>query len=225
MGLMMVFVVLTGLVHYGLDRAITPLLHSLPHTRFRQNRDDQMETRQDVQNHCPDDIDDTDFEEERTGNFESDGATENGFSTEFKKSSSWTLERARNFFLYFQNQWLCPVLDKETQAISEAISSQALNTQIYPVEGKRSSYLPPELWLPSPTIWIPEDEAGVSRQEVEHGSRYTPMTSSGAMVQYSGRIKVDFQRAPIDEVRWRRWRWEAIESIAPSLLSPDALGL
>ncbi|KAJ3546269.1 hypothetical protein NM208_g1636 [Fusarium decemcellulare] len=122
-------------------------------------------------------------------------------------------------------RWLVPDVRNERLSLHETVSSDNLQVDEYPIEGTTKGYLPPELWLPKPTLWIPRDGMGVSRQEVAQTKRYTPITDAGATLHEGGRIVTNFGEAPIDEARFGQTRWEAIESAAPSLICPSALGL
>jgi calcium permeable stress-gated cation channel len=62
----------------------------------------------------------------------------------------------------------------------------------------RHAYLPPEMWAPRPVLWIPQDEARVSRQEVAHTIKYTPIHDTGARLDESGRVIIDnVENAPM----------------------------
>ncbi|VUC36580.1 unnamed protein product [Clonostachys rosea] len=138
-------------------------------------------------------------------------------------SSLWNLVKQRHSL--FGPQWLVPDLRKEIMSLQETVSSDAFQAYKYPTEATREAYLPPELWLPKPTLWIPRDRIGASRRAIAQAKRYTPVTDVGATLDESGHIVTNFGDAPMDEVKLGGTRWEAIESTAPSLLSPSALGL
>uniref|UniRef100_A0A8H7K322 CSC1/OSCA1-like 7TM region domain-containing protein n=1 Tax=Bionectria ochroleuca TaxID=29856 RepID=A0A8H7K322_BIOOC len=61
---------------------------------------------------------------------------------------------------------------------------------------RRYTYLPPEMWTPKPVLWIPRDEARVSRQEVAHTRKSTPISDRGATLHASGKVTVDVEEAP-----------------------------
>lgn len=64
-----------------------------------------------------------------------------------------------------------------------------------------SNYWPPELWKPKPVLWIPRDEACVSRQEVAHTRSITPITDLGARLDKKGLIVADVEAAPFPRMR------------------------
>lgn len=219
MSFMIFFFVITIRVHYELNRAVSPLLHSLPRSLFLEKAEasDDAHVGQEMSPQYAECLDNT-FSQR-------DGSGDSGSSTNSRDLLSRAWEPAKRVFSYVHKQWLLPNLEAELRAIYRDEPPNQVNRDEYPVEGRRSTYLPPEIWLPSPTLWLPQDEAGVSRQEVEHGSRYTPTTNIGATLRDDGRIVTDVHQAPINEARWGRWRWEAVESLVPSWLSPSALGL
>lgn len=67
----------------------------------------------------------------------------------------------------------------------------------YPEDHKYCDYLPREMWAPKPTLWIPRDEARVSRQ-VAHTKKYTPISDRGASLDDKGRVVVLLDQAPLD---------------------------
>lgn len=64
---------------------------------------------------------------------------------------------------------------------------------------KGCQYMPPEMWMPKPMIWIPEDEGRVSKQEVNHTRKFAGISDKGARLDEKGRIIVDLNNAPYDD--------------------------
>ncbi|RSL61831.1 hypothetical protein CEP51_013562, partial [Fusarium floridanum] len=71
----------------------------------------------------------------------------------------------------------------------------------YEVDEKLSNYWPPELWRPKPVLWIPRDDARVSRQEVAHTRKITPITDVGVSLDERGLVVVDVDAAPFPRLR------------------------
>ncbi|KAH7143429.1 hypothetical protein EDB81DRAFT_689924 [Dactylonectria macrodidyma] len=142
-----------------------------------------------------------------------------------RRFGSWDWAKHREVLSDFTMRWLCPHSNKDHLPLGEVISSEGNHADEYPTEGTRRSYLPPELWLSKPTLWIPKDQAGVSQQEVVQTKAYAPISDIGATLDEKGRIVTNFGEAPIDEAMQCQSRWEAIESAAPSFLTPAAFGL
>lgn len=141
-----------------------------------------------------------------------------------RRFGSWNWAQRRGVLSYFAMQCLFPDFNMDILPLGE-VASEGPHPHEYRTEGSRRTYLPPELWLPKPTLWVPKDEAGISQQEVAQTKAYTPTSDIGATLDENGQIVTNFGEAPIDEARQGPSRWEAIESAAPSLLSPSALGL
>jgi len=64
-----------------------------------------------------------------------------------------------------------------------------LETTTYPPEVERDAYFHPAITAQPPLLWIPRDEGGVSRQEVEHSSRVIPITDEDAWLDEKNRIR------------------------------------
>lgn len=76
-------------------------------------------------------------------------------------------------------------------------------TATYPPDYIFKAYYPPEMWTPTPRLWLPRDDAGVSAQEIEHCKRYGRIVASdeGAWLGDDGRIGCDVDEAPFWEER------------------------
>lgn len=71
----------------------------------------------------------------------------------------------------------------------------------YDPEVERTAYYHPSISSPTPILWIPRDEMGVSRQECAHTSRVIPMTDEMAGFNEKGGLTwdEDSDRPPIYE--------------------------
>ena len=71
----------------------------------------------------------------------------------------------------------------------------------YTPEVERDAYYHPSISSPTPLLWIPRDEMGVSRQECHHSSKAIPMTDEGAGFDEKGKMVWDQEtgRPPIYE--------------------------
>lgn len=98
----------------------------------------------------------------------------------------------------FLARWLHPEEYEDFIALRKMIPPDSLPVIGYPEDHKYCDYLPPELWEPKPTLWIPQDEARVSRQEVAHTKKYTPISDHGATLDEKGRVVVHMDQAPFD---------------------------
>lgn len=98
-------------------------------------------------------------------------------------------------------KWLHPEEYEDFVALRKTISEKGRPNADYPDIFKYCDYTPPELWKAKPTLWIPRDEARVSRQEVAHTKGSTPISDRGCTLDEKGRVIVDFAAAPCDEPR------------------------
>ncbi|KAL7966510.1 hypothetical protein HDV63DRAFT_397117 [Trichoderma sp. SZMC 28014] len=102
----------------------------------------------------------------------------------------------------FLIRWLHPEEHEDFVALRKLIPQEERPPIAYKQGDKRATYEPPELWEPKPILWIPRDEARVSRQEVAHTRLCTPISDRGAELSKSGRIVIeDIDAAPFEEHR------------------------
>lgn len=101
----------------------------------------------------------------------------------------------------FLVRWLHPEAHEDFVALRKLLPQEDRPPIVYTDGDKHATYQPPELWTPKPILWIPRDEARVSRQEVAHTRLSTPISDLGATLNHSGRIIVDLEAAPFEEHR------------------------
>ena len=68
-----------------------------------------------------------------------------------------------------------------------------------PEDYARRAYQPPEMWQPAPKLWIPKDEARVSRQEVAHTKEAIFISDKGCWLNEHGRVMCNLEEAPMWE--------------------------
>ncbi|CAH0057794.1 unnamed protein product [Clonostachys solani] len=92
-------------------------------------------------------------------------------------------------------RWFSPHIHDDFIAIRKDLMN--LPASLDDMSGdRRYTYLPPEMWTPKPVLWIPKDEARVSRQEVAHTRKSTPISDQGATLHASGKVTVNVEEAP-----------------------------
>jgi hypothetical protein len=67
---------------------------------------------------------------------------------------------------------------------------------LYTPETERNAYYHPSITSTPPTIWIPRDAGGVSKQEVAHTSSVNPISDSGAIINSDGKVERREQAFP-----------------------------
>ncbi len=101
----------------------------------------------------------------------------------------------------FLQRYFHPEEHEDFVALRKMIPKESMTNITYPEDSKYCNYTAPDLWKPKPTLWIPSDEARVSKQEVAHTRLYTPISDQGARLDEKGRVIVQFELAPCDEPR------------------------
>ncbi|KAG5945925.1 hypothetical protein E4U53_006657 [Claviceps sorghi] len=102
----------------------------------------------------------------------------------------------------FLARWLHPEEYEDFVALRKTVPGEQFPSVEYPADFTKRCYLAPEMWAAKPVLWIPRDEAKVSRQEVAHTKKYTPISDRGAALDDKGRIIVHFEKAPLRRARF-----------------------
>ncbi|KAK2601793.1 hypothetical protein QQS21_004677 [Conoideocrella luteorostrata] len=102
----------------------------------------------------------------------------------------------------FLARWLHPEEYLDFVTLRDSIPSDQFPIVEYPSDFAKRCFLTPEMWAPKPTLWIPRDEARVSRQEVAHTKKYTPISDKGADLDGKGRVVAYFDKAPVKKPRY-----------------------
>jgi hypothetical protein len=58
-----------------------------------------------------------------------------------------------------------------------------------------NAYYPPSVVAEIPLLWIPRDEAGVSRQEMQHTGKILPITDEGVTLDEKNKLVWDAEGA------------------------------
>ncbi|ERS94871.1 uncharacterized protein SPSK_06903 [Sporothrix schenckii 1099-18] len=101
-----------------------------------------------------------------------------------------------NFF----TRWLHPELFEDYTFLRKTlVRDEQEEPMAYPADYTFRGYWPPEMWKPIPKLWIPRDDACVSRQEVAHTRKVVPITDRGAWLTAKGNVVADLDKAPFLE--------------------------
>ncbi|KAL5604303.1 hypothetical protein BROUX41_002276 [Berkeleyomyces rouxiae] len=102
----------------------------------------------------------------------------------------------------FVMRWLHPEVFNDFAAMQKLLPPELPDpTQTYPPDYESKAYWPPAMSAPAMRLWIPRDEAGVSKQEVEYTSKVVSISDEGAVLLPNGRIRADVEKAPFFEER------------------------
>jgi len=99
-----------------------------------------------------------------------------------------------NFF----TKWLAPHKFTDYATLRRLVPHNFADIT-YDEETERNAYYNPAISSPTPLLWIPRDEMGVSAQEVRHTSKVIPITDEDAFFDEKGNLAwgVDKGRPPI----------------------------
>ncbi|KAK4169576.1 hypothetical protein QBC43DRAFT_64142 [Cladorrhinum sp. PSN259] len=93
-----------------------------------------------------------------------------------------------------------PEVYQDYRTLKPRVNPEPAETKL-PDDYVRRAYWPPEMWRPAPKLWIPKDEARVSRQEVAHTKDSIFISDQGCWLNSRARIECDFEASPLHEPR------------------------
>ncbi|KAK4234225.1 hypothetical protein C8A03DRAFT_38019 [Achaetomium macrosporum] len=115
--------------------------------------------------------------------------------------------RKPNMLLTF----LHPEIYQDFRTLQPRVNPEPADVELPKGYAKRA-YQPPEMWAPAPRLWIPRDEARVSRQEVAHSRAVGIavfdtgcwLVEEGGKKKKAGRLRVecDLEGSPLHEERF-----------------------
>ncbi|KAK3368352.1 hypothetical protein B0H63DRAFT_528720 [Podospora didyma] len=244
--LMLMFFVLSALIHISLNDAITPLLNNLPRTLalakdqgsvvdesltepeatgprpeheggLAANYYDTEEHFGDEPEPPPLEVMDTDVQmrgiegsssikyalSEWTksavkSHFQKDG-DESGLTivlAQIKAFLTPDVTRKPNFIM----SWLHPEVYQDFRALQPKVNPGPDDLEL-PPDYARKVYQPPEMWKPAPKLWLPKDDARVSRQEVAHTKDAVFVSDDACWLNDKGRVVCDYEASPLVEPR------------------------
>lgn len=117
--------------------------------------------------------------------------------SKFWKHDKHTSDRPPGFLA----RWLHPEEYEDFVTLRNSIPRDQFPDIEYPPNFNKRCYLAPEMCAPKPALWIPRDEARVSRQEVAHTRKFTLISDRGAELDEKGRIVAYFDKAPFQQPR------------------------
>ncbi|MCJ1383845.1 hypothetical protein MMC17_006959 [Xylographa soralifera] len=181
--LMAVFLVGSILFHVSLNSAIDPLLYTLPQSL--EVEEQSLLALEDGNTNG------YGKGEERVSN--SDATLKNGNDTTHTASND--LPPAPHKQPNFITKWLFPNKFTDYQTLRRLVPKSFAEID-YTLEVERNAYYNPAVASPTPLLWIPRDEMGVSRQEISHTSKVIPISDELAFFDEKGNIKWDEDERP-----------------------------
>jgi len=99
-----------------------------------------------------------------------------------------------NFIMTFFH----PEVYQEFKRLQPKVNPGPNDLELPPDYG-RKAYQPPEMWRPAPRLWIPKDDAKVSRQEVAHTKESIFISDRGCWLNDKCRIECEPEESPLFE--------------------------
>jgi hypothetical protein len=182
--LMVAFLVFTVLFHISLNNALEPLLANLPQTLLAEEEHRAMDLEAAT----------------RVGS----GAPRNGHNGADEKKASLSQSAAPGAAKKSNivTRFLMPWRYADYATLRALVPHDFVDFQnLYPGETESMAYLPPSTTSTAPLLWIPQDAAGVSKQEIAHTSKVIPITDEGCELNEKGKLVWDREstRPPVWE--------------------------
>lgn len=170
LALMVIFLVFTILFQFSLNKALNPLLYYLPKSLEAEE------------------------ETHRTIDVESGDASPNekGNSVAKTTTNNTTAVAAPNMFQKFLKPHIYTDYHTLRRLVPEGFADY---NNYYSETVERDAYYPPSVRSEAPIIWIPRDDAGISRQEVAHNSKVVTCTDEGASYDAKNKLVWDHETA------------------------------
>ncbi|KAI8404306.1 hypothetical protein FOFC_15801 [Fusarium oxysporum] len=182
--LMIIFLALTILCHVSLVKALDPLLYNLPLSRhFEKDRIGRSQQRK------------PDYGQVQNGaSAISRGASKRNTA---RKLAPTTTGRDRNK-ANFVSEWLKFRIFVDYAAVEQLVHHQDLIEPEYSEDAEWQAYYPPSVTSQTPFLWIPADDAGISKREVFDTGKITPISNKGCHLNRRNSIQweADIPRPP-----------------------------
>ncbi|KAF8855365.1 DUF221-domain-containing protein [Acephala macrosclerotiorum] len=165
---MIIFLIFTVLYHVSLNAALDPLLYNLPKS--------------------------LEAEEE---SLRGAAALEAGDSGEVKeKNSEISTAPAPHKKPNFLSKFFAPHIYSDYATLRRLVPHNSIDVdQMYEESVAENAYFPPAVVAETPLLWIPRDEAGISRQEVQHSAKVIPITDEGCTLDGKNKLVWDSEAA------------------------------
>lgn len=158
--LMIAFLVFTVLYHFSLNAAMDPLLSTLPRTLIAEEEFLQAES---------------DLTAKTTTQ------EKNGYGASSQKDAILPANEKKPNIL---TKFFKPHIYADFYHLRKLVPTNLLDPErLYTAEVARNAYNPPSVGSSTPLLWIPRDEAGVSKQEMRITGRIIPITDEGATIE------------------------------------------
>lgn len=194
--LMIIFLVFTIIYHISLNQAVYPLIEYLPKNLEAEEEallgQDRLKLNRDSDGYPTKDLAESSSGPEGHHRGPSVDTAEKGLTT------SRPVQQGRLQTIIMK--YLRPDQYANYETLRPLVPGGSEPTT-YPPEVEENAYVHPSITAEPPLLWIPRDDLGVSKQEIEHTSRVIPITDEGSWLDSKNKIHWDVNtgRPPIYE--------------------------
>ncbi|MCJ1250309.1 hypothetical protein MMC30_007535 [Trapelia coarctata] len=178
--LMAIFLIGSILFHVSLNSAIDPLLNTLP-----QSLDVEEEALLALESGATNGVTEHDDKNGITS------ATNDSDLTHAGKNLPPPPHKKPNFIV----KWLFPTVYTDYFTLRRLVPRDFADINYAP-EVERNAFYNPAVASPTPLLWIPRDEMGISSQEIAHTRRVIPVTDEGAYIDEKGNVRFNEEERP-----------------------------
>jgi len=170
--LMVVFLIFTILYHMSLNAALDPLLYNLPKSL-------EAEEESLVALEAGTHVQDGDSQEKNAGG----KGDVTPVPAPHKKPS-------------IVAKFMHPHIYSDYATLRRLVPHGILDADnLYEENVEENAYFPPSVTSETPLLWIPRDEAGISKQEVQHTGKVIPITDEGCTIDEKNHLVWDAEGA------------------------------
>ncbi|KAL2754256.1 hypothetical protein ACRALDRAFT_1063155 [Sodiomyces alcalophilus JCM 7366] len=180
--LMVACLVFTVLFHITISKVLDPLLYNLP--RSLQVEEELLLAGEDPEAARP--VASNPTTAEMGGK---EAAATNGSAPSQAEGAS---DKRGNIITRFLKPWVYA----DYHTLRKLVPRDAIDfDQMYTEEVERDAYYPPSVTAPTPLLWIPADEAGVSKDEIALTSKVIGITDEGCVIDEKNNLVWDAESA------------------------------
>jgi hypothetical protein len=180
--LMVAFLVFTALFHISLNAALDPLLYNLPKTLEAEEESIRGLLSAETDQH------------NGTGAARIDSDPKDSEVNE--KNNKVVEAPAPTKKPNFISKFFAPHIYSDYASLRQMVPHNLLDADhLYEEAVERNAYFPPSVTAEVPLLWIPRDDAGVSRQEIVHTSKVIPITDEGCTFDEKNKLVWDTETA------------------------------
>lgn len=191
MVMMIIFLVFTILFTISLFSALNPLLYNLPQS-LQVAEESAHNAQADLEAVAPGSGPTTN-PKSQLHDAGKPGGIQNKAVTAAPETETAHSGKKPNLFM----KWLKPWVYADYATLRKLVPQDGPTdiNAIYPPEVVKNAYFPPSIGDKTPLLWIPEDPAGISKQEVHDTGKVIPITDEGATMDNQGKIHWDAETA------------------------------